>query len=106
MAINSVDKIVALANKRREDFISKRSLLERELDTYRENLSKLSEETLKELGIDISHISAKTMFPSLYSDKFDEEAYTQERIAYGVFMGPIVTVRAKLLARAEELSRE
>lgn len=104
MSNNGSQRIVEMVNKRREEFISKRSLFERELDTFRTNLEKLTDERKTAIGIDISRISAKELFPSLYEDKFNVDKYMSERAAYGAMMGPVIAVRNELLKQAAELS--
>lgn len=96
-------RVIELDRKQRENFISERSLLEKELTEYRKALLEASPDTLAALGFNPEILDAKTLFPSLYKSKYSYAEYAEERKAYAAIVAPIVTVRKELLARADSL---
>lgn len=99
----SSQRVIEMVNKKRENFVSTRALLEQDIDKFREQLEGLSDETKEKLGINFEDIDARTLFPSLYKPKLNTEDYTNERINYSMLMTPVVEVRKELLKKAQEL---
>lgn len=93
-----VEKIRERIRLTREDVISKRSIIERDISDLRESLGKLSESSKEKLSnVDFSRLDARVLFPSLYEERFDYEKHQEERLAYASYMQPILDLRKELL---------
>lgn len=100
------NKIVSMMAKRRENFISKRSIFEKEIETYRESLKQTTQETQEKMGIDLDKLDARVLFPSLYKETLDLAEYEKERKAYGELLSPLIAIRKQMLIQAEGLANE
>lgn len=100
------ERILAMLKKRRENFISKRSIIEQDIEKYREALEKASDKTKARMGINLADLNAKTLFPSLYIEPLNVAQYELERAAYGEMLKPILVLRKEFLTRADGLANE
>lgn len=96
-----VEKLKEKIRLSREELISKRSIIERDIAEFKESINRLSDTSKAELAhVDLSRLDARILFPSLYDEKFDYERHNIERQEYALYMQPFLNLRKKLMEEA------
>ncbi len=78
MSNNMIDDIRKKANAARDQFITTRAMIERNLSEFADRIKQADQELLKDIELP-EVISAKTLLPSLYADRIDFEAIASEK---------------------------
>lgn len=98
-----VERLRSKAREAREDFVSKRAILEREVTQFSENIKLVDPELISHIEIPEGGITTRTLFPSLYKEPLSVEEYELEQKNFASLLSQFDVVRNGLIAKAEEL---
>ena len=91
-----------LLEQRRATFISERRDVEVYINTFFEELDKVNPSLLKDCH-PVQGRTAEEIFPSLYTEPFDEEQYNKEYEAFNTYYEEVKNVADYLNKKAEEV---
>lgn len=91
-----------LLEQRRAAFISERRDVEVYISTFFEELSKVNPKLLENTH-PVQGTTAEEIFPSLYTEPFDEEQYEKEYAAFNAYYEEVKQVAEYLNKKAEEV---
>lgn len=91
------------AIKLRDEFISKRAKLETEIEDFKTNISKVNPSLIKDVICPYADLNPKTIFPSMYEEKFNEKIYEKEAETFLEFLNQYDTIRVRLMEEAKGL---
>jgi hypothetical protein len=98
-----VEKIRQKAKESRDQFISTRSMVEREVVAFAENIASVDPALIAHIKLPKSGITPKDIFPSLYSEPVSVEKYNKERDVFAAVLMEFDKVRDKLIMEAEAM---
>jgi hypothetical protein len=100
--VNRGERLLQQAQKRRDEFIEKRSAQEAEYNTFFELLEKLDTADLRGIIIPEKR-TYRELFPSLFSEHPTQEAYEEEKKAIMPVLIAVEKLRRILEEEAEAL---
>lgn len=98
-----IEHIRQKTKQAREEFVSKRAMMERDIDTFIANIGKVDHKLIAHIQLPEGILSTKTLLPSLYEERVDVDKYNQELEKFKTIVVQFDAVRDSLIKEAEAM---